>query len=114
MSKDYPKARLYGDDARINAAVDSLHEVYDPEVGINIVDLGLIYHIAWEGTHVDVTMTLTTPGCPAGDYIMGGVRTRLSRLDDVESIEVNLVWEPAWSPEAISPEGKEELGWDDE
>lgn len=112
MTEHYPKLDLQSADPRVMEAVDALHDVEDPEVGINIVDLGLIYAVARDDGAVTVQMTLTSQGCPAGEYIMGGVRQRLTRLDGVASVDVDLVWDPPWSPEAISPEGREELGWD--
>ncbi len=112
MTEHYPKLDLLSDDPQITEVVEALGEVDDPEVGINIVDLGLIYKVQREGSAIDINMTLTSPGCPAGEYIMGGVRQRLGRLEGVESVDIDLVWDPPWSPEAISPEGRAELGWD--
>lgn len=111
MSEEYPKQALMSAEPHVLEAVEALHEVFDPEAGINIVDLGLVYGIERSGAQIDVRMTLTSPGCPAGEYIMEGVRSRLGRLPDVEEVEVELVWDPPWSPEAISPEGRAELGW---
>lgn len=85
---------------------DALYDVIDPELGYNIVDLGLIYGIALDGGLVDVTMTMTTPGCPAQDYIVGGVEHRLGEVGGVTGVFVTVVWEPAWSPKKMSPEAK--------
>ncbi|MGH7042615.1 MAG: metal-sulfur cluster assembly factor [Acetobacteraceae bacterium] len=85
---------------------DALHDVIDPELGYNIVDLGLVYAIATEGGVVDVTMTMTTPGCPAQDYIVGGVEHRLAEEPGVSGVFVTVVWDPAWSPRLMSPEAK--------
>ncbi len=86
---------------------DALYDVIDPELGYNIVDLGLVYGIANDdGGLVDVTMTMTTPGCPAQDYIVGGVEHRLGEVPGVTGVFVNVVWEPAWSTKKMSPEAK--------
>lgn len=92
--------------------VRSLMLVLDPEVGINIVDLGLIYGVTVRGTDVHIEMTLTTPGCPLHATIEQAVRRVLeTRHPDVGAIEVELVWEPAWDIDRITPEGRAELGW---
>lgn len=92
--------------------VQSLKLVLDPEVGINIVDLGLIYGVTVRGTDVHIEMTLTTPGCPLHATIEQAVRRVLeTRHPDVRDIEVELVWEPAWDVDKITPEGRAELGW---
>jgi metal-sulfur cluster biosynthetic enzyme len=85
---------------------DALYDVIDPELGYNIVDLGLVYAIAVEDGLVDVTMTMTTPGCPAQDYIVGGVEHRLGEVAGVTGVFVTVVWEPPWSPKMMSPEAK--------
>lgn len=84
----------------------ALLDVIDPELGFNIVDLGLIYDIAIEGRTLEVTMTMTTPGCPAQDYIVSGVERRLGREDGVTGIFVDVVWDPPWSPSKMSPVAK--------
>ncbi len=92
--------------------VQSLKLVLDPEVGINIVDLGLIYGVTVRGTDVHIEMTLTTPGCPLHATIEQAVRRVLeTRHPNVGDIEVELVWEPAWDVDKITPEGRAELGW---
>ncbi|HEX2530767.1 MAG TPA: metal-sulfur cluster assembly factor [Burkholderiaceae bacterium] len=90
---------------------EALKDVFDPELGYNIVDIGLVYVIEYisDGV-VKITMTLTTPGCPASDMIQGGVRQRLEEFDDINEVEINLVWEPRWSPQAMSPVAKEHFG----
>lgn len=90
-------------DAALRAA---LLDVIDPELGYNIVDLGLVYDIRLEGGVIDVTMTMTTPGCPAQDYIVGGVEHRLAEEPGVTGVFVSVVWTPAWSPRRMSPEAK--------
>ncbi|MGB5948835.1 MAG: metal-sulfur cluster assembly factor [Parvibaculum sp.] len=93
-----------------DALREALKDVFDPELGYNIVDLGLVYGIDINEGEVTVTMTLTTPGCPASDMIQGGVYQRLWAIEGVSDVEVNLVWEPPWSPEAMSPAAKEHFG----
>ncbi|MCL6458281.1 MAG: metal-sulfur cluster assembly factor [Gorillibacterium sp.] len=88
-----------------------LKEVYDPELGVNIVDLGLVYDLQFEEGKVSVIMTLTTPGCPMHDTIVGGVKRALEALPEVDSCQVDVVWEPAWSPSLMSDEAKESLGY---
>lgn len=88
-----------------------LKEVYDPELGVNIVDLGLVFDIRNQGDSVYVQMTLTTPGCPMHDTIVGGVRTVLEEQLGINDVEVELVWEPRWSPHMMSEEAKRELGF---
>jgi metal-sulfur cluster biosynthetic enzyme len=91
--------------------VEALKSVYDPELNINVVDLGLIYNVeVTEEADVEVTMTLTTPGCPLHDSITSGVRYCVQGLEETRNVEVNLVWEPAWSPEKMTPEGLKLLG----
>ncbi len=90
----------------------ALTEVHDPEFGVNIVDLGLIYDIAICGQDVIVTLTLTSMYCPAGNVIMDGVRSAIERVPGVGRVTVNLVWEPVWTPDRLSPAAREHLGWD--
>lgn len=80
----------------------ALREVLDPELGMNIVDLGLVYHVAITGGEVRVTMTLTTAGCPLGESIRGGVEVALLNLAGVESALVELVFDPPWHPGMIT------------
>lgn len=88
----------------------SLYDVVDPELGINIVDLGLVYGVSSDDkNNVTITMTLTTPGCPMHDSITNGVKHRVSQLENVGEVEVSLVWEPGWSPSNMSECAKELL-----
>ena len=89
----------------------ALRQVYDPEVGINVVDLGLIYGVAQQDDCVHVEMTLTTPGCPLHDTIGQAVQRALARVPGVARSEVELVWDPPWTPTMITDAGKRELGW---
>lgn len=90
----------------------ALHEVYDPELGVNVVDLGLVYGVTIDGGRVLVTMTLTTPGCPLHDTLTSAVDEAVRvYVPMVEEVGVNLVWDPPWSPDMITEAGREELGW---
>lgn len=90
---------------------DQLKRVLDPELGINVVDLGLIYDVelSTPGKAV-VTMSLTTPGCPLHDSITSGVKYSLEDIEGLDDVVVNLVWEPAWTPDKMTEEGKRQLG----
>ncbi len=89
----------------------ALYEVLDPETGVNVVDLGLIYGLSRDGGAVRVTMTLTTRACPAGAAMVEGVKRRLEQIDGVETVDVEVTFEPSWTPSRITPEGREQLGW---
>lgn len=88
-----------------------LKEVYDPELGINIVDLGLVYEIRDESDRIYVRMTLTTPGCPMHDTIAGGVKWVLTERTGKANVEIDIVWEPRWLPNMMSEEAKNMLGY---
>lgn len=87
-----------------------LRAVIDPELGCNIVDLGLVYGVELIGKQLLVTMTLTTRGCPMHDSIGSGVQRMLATIDGVESVEVKIVWEPAWNPAMMCESARRELG----
>ncbi|MCC8146085.1 MAG: iron-sulfur cluster assembly protein [Bacteroidales bacterium] len=92
--------------------VKILKTVYDPEIPVNIYDLGLIYGVeVREDNHVVITMTLTAPGCPAADFIMEDVRMKVESVSGVKDVEVELVFEPTWHPDLMSEEAKLELGF---
>ena len=88
------------------AVLEALHQVIDPEVGCNIVDLGLIYNVAITDGIAKVTMTLTTPGCPMHESIGWGVKNALSGLEGVKDVEVEIVWDPPWNPSMMTEEGR--------
>lgn len=93
--------------------VDVLKTVYDPEIPVNIYDLGLIYKIdVKEDATVDIDMTFTAPTCPAADFILEDVRQKVDNLDGVKAATVNLVFEPAWNQSMLSEEARLELGFD--
>jgi metal-sulfur cluster biosynthetic enzyme len=85
--------------------------VIDPEIGVNIVDLGLVYDLGVTDGVAEVTMTLTTPMCPLGPYIDSEVRAALQDVPGVTDAKVNLVWTPPWDPSKMSEEAKLELGF---
>lgn len=87
-----------------------LKGVIDPEIGINIVDLGLVYDIETTQTSIEVTMTLTTPGCPMHSSITSWVENIVKQFEPDKEVIVNLVWEPRWTPDKMSLEAKEQLG----
>ena len=93
--------------------VDVLKTVYDPEITVNIYDLGLIYRVevADDGT-VDVDMTFTAPTCPAADFILEDVRQKVDGIEGVKSANVNLVFEPEWDKSMMTDEARMELGFD--
>jgi metal-sulfur cluster biosynthetic enzyme len=84
----------------------ALQQVIDPEIGCNIVDLGLVYGLAVDGAKVTVTMTLTTPGCPMSESIAQGVQWTVLGVSGVEEAEVELVWDPPWSPAMMTEIGR--------
>ena len=93
-----------------DAVFEAIKEIIDPEVGINIVDMGLIYGVDVEADTVNVTMTLTSPGCPAGGQIVNGTQHVTQQLEGVEEVNINVVWTPRWTPEMMTEEAKDELG----
>ena len=93
--------------------VDVLKTVYDPEIPVNIYDLGLIYKIdVKDDGHVDIDMTFTAPSCPAADFILEDVRLKVDSLENVKSSNVNLVCEPEWDQSMMTEEARVELGFD--
>ncbi|MBA4759764.1 SUF system Fe-S cluster assembly protein [Sphingosinicella sp.] len=90
--------------------IQALREIYDPEIPVNIYDLGLIYGVDIVDDHAVVTMTLTTPHCPVAESMPAEVEIRVGSVPGVGSAEVNLVWDPPWDPQKMSDEAKLELG----
>lgn len=88
-----------------------LRKCYDPEIPINIVDLGLVYDIELKDDKVHVKMTLTAPGCPMHTMISEDVTRKLLTLDGIEDAEVEIVWEPPWTPDKMSETARQMLGW---
>ena len=90
---------------------ERLRRVDDPELGLNLVDLGLIYGVTIDGGCVRIAMTLTTRGCPMHDALVPAVRAAVAGLPGVEDAQIDLVWEPPWTPERLTPLGAAALGW---
>lgn len=88
-----------------------LRRVKDPELNLNIVDLGLIYDIQVEGTDINVDMSLTSPGCPSGPEIMGEAEKQLRTVPGVGEVKINLIWSPPWTPDRIEPRVRTYLGF---
>ena len=92
--------------------LEALRDVYDPEIPVNIVDLGLVYEVEVDDADVEVQMTLTFAGCGMGPYIAQQAEWRLAELEGIEDINVDLVFDPPWTPDMITEEGKRLLGLD--
>jgi metal-sulfur cluster biosynthetic enzyme len=88
----------------------ALRRVKDPELNLNIVDLGLIYGIRVDGSTVNVDMTLTSPACPSGPEIVEGVEREVREIDGIDEVRTNIVWTPFWTPERIEPRVRAYLG----
>jgi metal-sulfur cluster biosynthetic enzyme len=89
----------------------ALRRVKDPDLQLNILDLGLVYAIAVDGTTVKIDMTLTSPACPSGPELMTNAETEIKKLPGVEKVDVNLVWMPFWTPEKMEPRVRAYLGF---
>jgi len=96
--------------ALYESVIEALRSIFDPEIPVNIYDLGLIYGVDIHGGHATVTMTLTTPHCPVAESMPGEIELRVGAVPGVGSAEVNLVWDPPWDPAKMSDEAKLELG----
>jgi len=94
--------------------MDKLRLCYDPEIPLNIVDLGLIYRVEVSDGDVEVDMTLTAQGCPSHAEISRDVRQTILATPGVNTAKINVVWDPPWTPNRISPEGRKKLGIDEE
>ena len=107
-----PELPPEGEEAALRGRiVDTLREIYDPEIPVNIYDLNLIYGISIdENKAVDIQMTLTTPGCPVADMFPGMVEARVGEVEGVSEARVDLVWDPPWTIDMLSDEIKLELG----
>ena len=91
---------------------EALRDVYDPEIPVNVYDLGLIYDIQLNEGNVYVQMTLTAPGCGMGPYIAQNAEWRIAEIEGVEDVEVEMTFDPPWNPEMITEDGKKLLGLD--
>lgn len=90
---------------------EALKECYDPEIPVNIIDLGLVYGVTIVDDWVGVKMTLTSPGCPASNMISQQVKDRIKKIPGVGEADVRIVWQPEWNPGMMSAEAKQKLGW---
>lgn len=101
-TRELTRARIY----------DALHAVLDPELGVNVVDLGLVYRVeVREDGYITVAMTLTTPGCPMHESLGVAVAQALGRVPGVTGGDLELVWDPPWDPSMMTTEGRAMLGW---
>jgi len=91
--------------------IEKLKECLDPELGINIVDLGLIYSVNIEGSSVHILMTMTTPGCPLDSYFVKDITSRLKSVKDVSNVSVEMTFDPPWIPSKMSQESQDLLGF---
>ena len=87
-----------------------LETCYDPEIPVNIVDLGLIYDVVVQDSKVDIKMTLTSPGCPSSSFIGEEVKEKVGAIEGVTEVNVEFVWDPPWDPSRISDAGRQKLG----
>lgn len=90
---------------------DALKRVYDPEIPVDVVNLGLVYEVLIDGDRVAVKMTTTASGCPVGNYMVAQAKRAIGRLEGVKEIDVELVYDPPWQESMISEEGRRMLGW---
>ncbi|MBU1319350.1 MAG: DUF59 domain-containing protein [candidate division Zixibacteria bacterium] len=98
-------------DADCRSVREALKGCYDPEIPVSVVELGLIYDIRIKGREVEIDMTLTAPGCPMATPISQDVQKRVEDLEDVDSVKVDVVWEPRWTMECMSREARKKLGF---
>lgn len=98
--------------ATVDQVREALHQVVDPEIGMNVVDLGLVYGVDVKDGRVQVTMTMTTPACPLGESIAAEAEAAIQQsVPGVTSVTVDLVWEPPWQPSMMSADARAQLGW---
>ncbi len=97
--------------SEVKEVYEALSNVLDPEVGVNIVDLGLVYEVLCEKEKIAVTLTLTSAGCPMGDQIVEEATQAVEAVAKGAAVNVELVWEPFWRPDMMSDEAKKKLGW---
>lgn len=94
--------------------MDALRTVVDPEVGINVVDLGLVYDCEVKDRNITVIMTMTTPACPLGSYLQQSAEQAIrARLPEAMAVEITTVWQPVWAPSMMSQDAKQQLGWEE-
>ncbi len=111
MSTDRENPGLESTSGVEDGVVEALKTVFDPEIPVNIYELGLIYNIAVDDSaHVDITMTLTSPACPVAGTLPGEVEAKAESVDGVESARVEVVWDPEWNPSMMSEAARLDLG----
>ena len=103
---------MSNDTVTIDEVKEALRDVYDPEIPVNVLDLGLIYDVQVNEGQVYVKMTLTAPGCGMGPYIAQNAEWRIAEIEGVGDVEVDMVFDPPWNPEMITEDGKKLLGID--
>ncbi len=94
-----------------DAITSCLKNVIDPELGINVVDLGLIYNVLIDANKISVDMTLTTPGCPMAGMLAGSVEQAVRQAFEEADVEVSLIWDPPWTPDRLSEAARQQLGY---
>lgn len=101
------------EDQTVQELVRGAREVIDPETGLNVIDMGLILHLGYSAASrtAHVVMTFTTPACPSGAVMVDGIERRLAQVEGIERVDVEVTFEQRWTPERITPEGREALGW---
>jgi metal-sulfur cluster biosynthetic enzyme len=105
MESPEPTADLH------SRAMSALRSVLDPEVGINIVDLGLVYGLEIDGGALKLRLTMTTPACPLGEEIVRDAEQTLLSVEGVRAVDIELVWDPPWTPDRMSELARDTLGW---
>lgn len=90
--------------------LEVMSDIYDPEIPIDIVNLGLVYGIKIDGSNVNVNMTMTSPGCPAAGQIVSEAKYLIEEIDGVDEVNIEIVWDPPWDPSKMSEAAKESLG----
>jgi metal-sulfur cluster biosynthetic enzyme len=93
------------------SVMQALKDVYDPEIGVNVVDLGLVYRVEVHGGNVEIDLTMTTPACPAYEMLTDTAEQAIKSLDGVQNVHVELVWEPPWTPDMMDDDIKRALGF---
>ncbi len=96
---------------REHLITENLKQIYDPEIPMNIVDLGLIYGFEWQGDDVTLKMTLTAPGCPVAGILAEEVKLAIEKVPQVHSAKVDMIWDPPWSPDRMSEFAKRQFGY---
>jgi metal-sulfur cluster biosynthetic enzyme len=97
-----------------DAVREALRQVIDPEVGVNILDLGLVYDVAVDGEGVAIALTMTSPACPLAEYLKDEIERSIRRTTRAGYVTIDLVWDPPWTPDRISTAARRQLGWPDD